>query len=179
MNSGRWNAAGSEESRFSCRLPPMLNRSPLAAWIVNENWLPLTITIRETVRDVKFRQEHAGHVEHMALVGERIAAIAVAVRRIRHVQVELSMLFCSGASSMAWDQVYVANVGLLRAHRFSGVSSGRCRSTGRRTRPSGCCRNPDTLSRTWRRSGVHPPVKHRTGPVEVRYTGRWVPLVYR
>src|ERR1039458_9028251 len=40
-------------------------------------------SIREALGDVKFREEHAGHVEHMALVRERIGAVAAPVCRIR------------------------------------------------------------------------------------------------
>ena len=39
--------------------------------------------MRKTAREVKFWQEQAGHVEHMALVRERIGAVAPPVCRIR------------------------------------------------------------------------------------------------
>ena len=152
MNSGRWNAAPSVESPLSTRLLPMLNRSPLDATMAKRQPVVVGQVVGRLVVALEFRHQHAGHVEDVPLVGQRIAAVAAAVGRVASRLAPASMLFCSGASSMACDHVYVreefvparqllaqrdiqAVVG-GSAHRFRGGDVAEARVVARRFRRS-------------------------------------------
>ena len=82
-NSGRWYADPVALSPFNTRLLPILNTSPVAATIETAKRLWLARAFNALLPDSEFRRQHAGHIEHMPLVCQRIATLAAQIGWVR------------------------------------------------------------------------------------------------